>query len=93
MRWQLEVWLCPKGQVIPMHVHRRCDSRITHWIGNVEWMLGGRRKTLTTRDAMTTKSVPAGFVHGAKSHTFAIFSNFETWTGRPTSAAEDIQFV
>lgn len=90
-RWQLEVWFCPKGEVIPLHTHEQCDSRITHWYGNVEWMLGNRRRTLCNRNLGWTRSVPAGHVHGAKCHTFAVFSNLEMWRGKPSSAAVDFQ--
>jgi hypothetical protein len=88
-RWQLEVWFCPRGEVIPLHSHQQCDSRITHWWGNVEWMLGDRRRTLGSQNVGWTRHVPAGHVHGAKCHTFSVFSNLEIWTGQPTSAAVD----
>lgn len=88
-RWQLEIWCCPKGEVIPLHVHEHCDSRITHWVGNVEWMMGDKRRTLSINNIGWTRHVPAGAVHGAKVHSFSIFTNLEKWTGRPSSAAED----
>ena len=88
-RWQLEIWCRPKGEVIPLHVHEHCDSRITHWVGNVEWMMGDKRRTLSINNIGWTRHVPAGAVHGAKVHSFSIFTNLEKWTGRPSSAAED----
>lgn len=51
--------------------------------------MNDKRRTLYTRDAGWTRSVPANVKHGAKIHSFAVFTNLESWSGDPTSAAED----
>ena len=46
--WQLEVWFCPPGTVIPMHVHDRIQSFLVFLGGRMIWWkdnLAGRQFT------------------------------------------------
>lgn len=88
-RWQLEVWLCPAGEVIPSHSHAQFDSRIIHLFGTMRWIMGGKSKHVTSYHCGWSKPVPAGVKHAAIALSFSVFANLERWTSNPTSAATD----
>jgi hypothetical protein len=88
-RWQLEVWFCPAGELIPAHSHSQFDSRIIHILGTMRWMMGGKSKHVTSYHCGWSKPVPAGVQHSAIALSFSVFANLERWSGNPTSAAID----
>lgn len=87
--WQLEVWLCPAGEVIPSHSHSHFSSRIIHLFGATEWTMGSKTKSLGILNIGWCKPVPAGVNHSAVTKTFSIFANLERWATSPTSASVD----
>lgn len=91
-RWQAELWLCPRGQVIPPHTHRYFQGRLVFVAGRMEWTLEGRTRDVGWRDVLRSWPVPAGANHGAVvTGWFGVFLNIERWQGRPTSAATDFE--
>jgi len=92
-RWQAELWLAPRGCVIPPHVHPRIDSRLVFLGGGMRWWLGHRFVDLGWRDALKAWRVPAYQTHGAETTgPFGLFLNLERWMGPKTSAAENLEF-
>lgn len=90
LRWQVELWCCPAGEIIPPHVHSQFDGRLVFLGGSMRWTLGDRVRDLSWSDFGKSWSVPVGTVHGARVlGRFGIFLNIERWSGEPTSAAED----
>jgi len=91
--WQLEIWVCPKNEVIPLHYHAHCDSRIIHLFGEVTWRLVNKTKTLKWFNIGWNRVVKSGVYHGATVHTrFGIFANLEHWKTKPTSAGTDFVY-
>jgi len=88
--FQIEVWFCPKGEVIEPHVHNRIDSKIVLLFGYMIGRIAGR---LGHAKLFKAYPIPAGMVHTAEISRFSIFANFERWRGEPTSAAEDFTAV
>lgn len=88
---QVEIWFCPKGEVIPLHIHKAIDSHLVFILGRMKWRSAGRVKELTYRNFLFNWLIPANVDHGAVvTGLFGIFMNIETWTDTPTSAAKDI---
>lgn len=94
-RWgrrQVEIWFCPKGEIIERHSHAKIDSRIILMCGRMFGDIGTRyghpRK-------FKSYLIPAGTGHGAKVERRCIFLNIETWKPRAsvTSAAIDFESV
>lgn len=95
-RWrkkQIEVWFCPKGEVIDPHVHRHVDSRIIWLGGKMFGMIANRSKMLGWKDIFTSYLIPRNVVHsGVIVGAFCAFANIETWdTNQITSAATDFE--
>ena len=94
LKWQLEVYFCPSGSVIPPHIHRHCDSVITFLGGRMSWRMGDKGRLLDWRDIGWTKRIPAGCSHsGIVVGSFGLFSNLETWDCEPSSASTDLVLV
>ena len=95
-RWgrrQLEVWFCPRGEMIPAHWHDHCDSRLTFLGGGMLWEFNGRRKLCGWRQIGLTKKIPKGETHAALvTGRFGLFLNWETWDCDPSSAATDFVY-
>lgn len=91
-RRQLEVWFCPKHEIIESHSHRNLDSRIYVLLGVLWGRIGKRYGYAHRRRAYP---VGAGIEHSAITMTFCIFANWETWKERNavTSAAIDFEGV
>ena len=89
-RWQVELWLCPRGEVIPPHTHQYFDGRLVFLAGSMLWTLAGQTREVGWRDVLRCWRVPAGTNHGATvTGRFGVFLNIEQWQGVPSSAATD----
>lgn len=97
--WQLELWWCPRGAVIPMHRHPHVESVLVFLGGemlwNREWSDGkGLGRTFRARDFLRAFDVSSDCAHGAKvTGRFGLFANLERWTGPKTSAAIDLEIA
>lgn len=89
-RFQIEVWFCPKGEVIETHAHQHIDSKIIVLYGGMWGSIGNRVGSPRRFKAF---EVPAGVRHGAaiSDYQCCIFANVERWKNGVdvTSAAED----
>jgi hypothetical protein len=102
-RWQVEVWWCPRGAVIPPHTHPHVISHIAMLAGRMRWRVGSevrevcgpfRRRQTNGRLAWSAYRVEEETVHGATvTGLFGLFLNLERWTGKKTSAATDLRLV
>lgn len=90
-RTQVEVWFCPRGELVPPHSHRGFDSLIVHLAGRMVFWAEGRGRVLNWGDVGWSKLIPAGAEHGLIVRgPFGVFVNFETWKhDGPTSAVDD----
>lgn len=100
---QAELWICPKGEVIPTHTHPNVVSRIVGLFGRMRWTVGDRTRNITGcfrrretngRLALAAMKVGAETPHGATiTGRLGIFLNLEQWINgtSPTSAATDFQ--
>ena len=91
--WQLEIWFCPRGSLISMHVHRHVESVLVFLGGRMWWSMGERRGRLFRwRDFGRAFRVGANVPHGAYTKGwFGLFANLERWHGPKTSAAIDLE--
>lgn len=73
--WQIELWHCPRGTVIPLHVHRHVAGWILNLWGKVRWRVGDkarvvwgpvRRRVTAGHLALAAHAIPAGIEHGAE---------------------------
>lgn len=90
--WQLEVWFCPSGSIIPCHFHSHIQSLLIFLGGRMLWQRDGVARLFTWRDIGRAIRVPALVRHGA--HTlgmFGLFVNLERWNTTKTSAAIDLE--
>ena len=100
----MELWCCPAGTVIPLHVHRHVAGWILNLWGRVRWQVGDkvrevcglvRRRQTTGALALAAHSIPAGIEHGAEVlGGCAWFVNFEhILTPGVISPAYDFEIV
>ncbi len=94
-RRQLEFWFCPRGAVIPSHVHDQQDIRLIVLGGRMAGTIGGRSGPIGWRDFLRRFDIPAGTPHAAiVTGAFCLFASWETWlAGEVTSAATDFREV
>lgn len=95
-RWRrllIEMWFCPKGEVIRPHIHSQVDVKIMPLYGWMLGKIGDRLGIVEPRDAGRCFEVPHGTVHSARMLSFCIFAGVERWAGPMTSAALDFQPV
>jgi hypothetical protein len=89
-RYQAELWYCPAGEIIPRHTHPNIASRIMFLAGKMVFERDWNYLFLDWTQALRTFKVEPSQPHSARVlGKFGLFINFETWTGRPTSAAID----
>lgn len=89
-RRQLEIFYCPKGEVIEPHVHRNINSTLIMLGGGLDGKIGDRSGKTGWHDFLRRFHIPAGTVHSATViGRFCLFANYEKWNGNPTSAATD----
>lgn len=89
-RWQVELWWCPRREVIPEHTHLQFDGMLVFLGGRMRWSMAGRERSVGWRDLLRAWRVPAGIPHAARvTGRFGLFLNIEHWSGDPTSAAID----
>ncbi len=89
-RKQVELWFCPKGEVIESHVHQKMDSKILFLWGKIDGTIGERTKRLDWRHVFRRFKIPSNVTHSAKVLGFCVFANIETWNvPNPSSAAID----
>ena len=96
---QVEVWFCPKGTVVPEHVHERVDSTIIYLAGTMKVSVEGKSRTVfgplrkresNGRWVPAWRYIPAGQRHSAEVlGGFALFLNFERCHGNRESASKD----
>jgi len=84
-RFQIELWICPKGD-IPPHLHSKIDSTIYLLFGS---MLGRIGDKVGFPSKLKGYKIPAGVVHSATCLSLCVFANIERWNAEATSAAED----
>ena len=97
--WQAEIWFCPKGAVIPPHIHRTIDSFIIYFLGTMRVTVDHttrivfgpvRRRESTGRLILATRYIPAGVRHCAEVlGRFAVFMNVEHCHAGSVSASRD----
>ena len=102
-RYQIEVWYCPKGAVIPPHVHMEVNSFIWMIAGRMRWRVGNQEREVSgplrhrksNGDlALSAYRVTPRMPHGATvTGLFGLFLNLERWNGPKTSAASDIEMA
>lgn len=95
-RRQWELWLCPRGEVIPGHTHERMDARIFFLGGGMifrVWREGGwRERVMGLWSVGKGFLIRAGEVHGAVvTGWFGLFLVSEIWSCEPTSAVVDFR--
>lgn len=91
---QAELWFCPRGEAIPMHIHKHIISKIVFLGGRMRWAGMGRIKELGFRNIFKSWTIPANDSHGAVvTGKFGIFLNWEIWDGKISSASKDIELV
>lgn len=99
---QLEIWACPRGTVIPPHVHRTIDSLLVFLFGRMRITVEGttrevrglfRRRQSTGRLTLSAHRVAAGVRHSAEALGFAVFLNFEHCHSTRQSASTDFTLV
>lgn len=98
-RYQAEIWFCPAGVRIPMHIHKTLDSFIIYLVGRMRVTVEDqtrdvcgpvRRRQSTGRLIWAVRYIPAGVKHCAEVlGRFAIFLNVERCHGKRQSAARD----
>ena len=97
--WQLELWWCPRGAVIPMHCHPNVESMLVFLAGKMRWrfQIGETsviERVMTWSNFMKGYCVPPNADHGAEvTGRFGLFANLEYWSGPKTSAATDLELA
>lgn len=93
--WQLELWWCPRGSTIPLHVHWQIDSWLVFLGGSMLWGCAGRWRRFTWRNFGRAFFVGHGIEHGASTlGRFGLFANLERWrVPEKTSASVDIELT
>lgn len=101
--WQIEFWFCPRGTIVPPHVHQHIDSFIVYLLGkmkvtveNTTRIVHGpvRRRQSTGKWIWATRYIPAGVRHCAEVlGSFALFANIERCHGSKISASKDFVLV
>ena len=107
--WQIEIWFCPKGDVIPAHRHQHIHSFILQIWGRMRWTVNAttrevcgplRRRESNARLALAAAPIPAGTAHAAEALSFCVFVNIERQSSvlgaqcsEMVSAAQDFQLV
>ena len=101
--WQLELWYCPKGAVVPPHVHKTIDSFIVYLLGTMKVTVDHttrivfgpvRRRESTGKLIPATRFIPAGVRHCAEVlGRFAVFVNIEHCLSKKVSASRDFVLV
>ena len=92
--WQVELWLAPRGAVIPPHTHPHIVSRLVFLAGRMGWQRGAVSREFNWRDFGRSFLVPPDCVHGAVTlGAFGLFLNLEHWLpgAAKTSAAVDLE--
>lgn len=95
-RWRrllIELWFCPKGEVIRPHTHSQVDVTIVPLYGTMWGAIGDKSGFVRPHDAGRQFKVPRGTIHSAYMFSFCIFAGVERWAGPVTSAALDFQPV
>jgi hypothetical protein len=101
--WQLELWWCPRGAVIPMHRHPHVESVLVFLAGGMvftrekvqpDGTVVPKSREFTIRDTFRRLVVPPTCSHGASVvGRFLLFANLERCTGPKTSAATDLELA
>lgn len=88
---QLELWFCPRQEIIESHSHKHIDSTLIFLWGRILGTIADKTGIVSYRDTLRRFSIPAGVKHSAIVHSpFCLFLNWEKWTTRNvTSAAID----
>ncbi len=97
--WQVEIWFCPKGAVIPPHIHETIDSLIIYLYGRMRVTVERttrevcgpvRRRQSTGKLIWATRYIPAKTRHCAEViGNCAIFLNLEHCHSDRVSASRD----
>lgn len=90
---QLELWFCPRHEIIESHSHKHIDSTLIFLWGRILGTIGNKTGIVSYRDTFRRFPIPAGVKHSAiVQSTFCLFLNWEKWkTGNVTSAAIDFE--
>lgn len=96
---QAELWYCPRGVKVPMHVHQTLDSFIVYLLGRMRVTVEDktrdvcgpfRRRQSTGKLTLAVRYIPAGVRHCAEVlGSFAVFINIERCHGKRMSASRD----
>jgi hypothetical protein len=100
---QIELWCCPRGTVVPPHIHLTIDSFIIYLFGRMRVTVGNttrdvcgpfRRRESTGKFTWAVRYIPAGARHCAEVlGSFAVFLNVERCHCGRISAARDFVHV
>ena len=91
-RRQIELWFCPRGMVIPDHVHENIDVTLVILGGKMDGKIGDRSGRVGWSDMFRRFVVMANTVHSARIvGPFCLFASCEKWKDgvEVTSAATD----
>lgn len=88
---QLELWACPRSEVVEPHSHANIDSTIIFLWGSIYGTIGERSGFVGWRDSFRRFEIAPGVKHSATILSrFCLFLNWEKWqTKDVTSAAID----
>lgn len=95
-RFQMELWMAPKGERIESHIHKHIDSHILFLWGRMNGVIGSRSGSLGFHDCFRLFHIPAGVTHSATILSrWCIFTNLEVWNkgSSISSAAVDFERV
>ena len=102
-RIQAEIWYCPRGVRVPMHIHRSIDSFIVYLLGRMRVTVENktrdvcgpvRRRESTGKLTWAVRYIPAGVRHCAEViGSFAVFVNVERCHAGAVSASKDFVLV
>ena len=97
--WQAEFWFCPRGAVIPPHIHEHIDSFIVYFLGRMKVTVENktrvvfgpfRKRESNGKWVLATRYIPAGTRHCAEVlGSFALFANIEHCHAGACSASRD----
>ena len=102
-RIQAEIWYCPRGVVVPPHIHQNLDSFIIYLLGRMRVTVEQttrevfgpvRRRESTGKLTWAVRYIPAGVRHCAEViGSFAVFVNVERCHAGAVSASKDFVLV
>lgn len=95
---QIELWFCPKAEIVPPHFHHTIESFIISLWGRQRWTVGDktrdvlgpiRRRNSNGSLTLAAYRIGCGVRHAVEALSFSIFLNIEQCRGPKVSASRD----